>query len=51
MCRLAITILESMNFELTDKVGGKNMRKLILFIYSMTIDKYNKSLYTNKLLY
>ena len=45
MCRLSITILESIDFDLTDKIKDININKIIKFIYSMTIDKYNNSFY------
>ena len=47
MCRLSITILESLDYDKDDEISSKNMKELLKFIYLMTINKDNISLYNN----
>ena len=44
MCRLSITILESLDYDKDDEISSKNMKELLKFIYLMTINKDNISL-------
>ena len=45
MCRLSFTILESLDYDKDDEISSKNMKELLKFIYLMTINKDNISLY------